>query len=330
MLTVLTEPPYQVRETGYAGFDIPIEVHFKNKDKPNSLKLVHDLVLLTDKPNQTSRIEKVTFINPSKDFEKCLVKSGAQLLPNLKKKERSGSPPAKKQKSSSLIPSKDMSKQFQTTPISGTAITTITPTPISSSVNNTTASGSQGAPAKASKNSKEFIDMFGAPLVFGGQSTQSSQPTVSQTSSTTTAQPRVESSTSTQNKQSQHHHHHHNHNSNHNHNHSHQTTSKEEPQTTKNHHHNNHSSSSSNHHQQHNNHLNHQTTKQERSEDQPVDELQLIQTKISSLTDSNRLQKIVDIIEEAGEWFNLTSKKFEFDLKRLDKKTLSRIERCLH
>lgn len=61
-----------------------------------------------------------------------------------------------------------------------------------------------------------------------------------------------------------------------------------------------------------------------------VDELQLIQAKISCLSDSDRLQKIVDIIEEAGEWYNVTSKKFEFDLKRLDKKTLSRIERCLH
>lgn len=59
-------------------------------------------------------------------------------------------------------------------------------------------------------------------------------------------------------------------------------------------------------------------------------DLRGIQTKISSLTDRDRLQKIVDIVEGAGEWFNLTPKKFEFDLKRLDKKTLHRIEKCLN
>lgn len=62
---------------------------------------------------------------------------------------------------------------------------------------------------------------------------------------------------------------------------------------------------------------------------QSTSDLQMIQTKISCLSDCDRLQKIVDIVEEAGEWFNLTPKKFEFDLKRLDKKTLIRIERCL-
>lgn len=214
------EPPFQIKETGYAGFEIPIEIYFKNRDKPNHLVFVHDLCLLTKRPNDKFITEKIKFINPNKEFEKYLYKSGAHLLTNSVKKETniksptppppSALPPVKKEKrdsptinvkkerhdspppvkkyktSSALIPSKDMSKQ-----------------------------------------SKEFMDVFGPPLVY-----------------------------------------------------------------------------------------------------QKASSLDLIKKKISTL-DCAILQKIVDIIEEAGENYRITSKKFEFDLKSLNPKTLNKIEKCL-
>lgn len=56
---------------------------------------------------------------------------------------------------------------------------------------------------------------------------------------------------------------------------------------------------------------------------------QILQNRIACLSDYDRLQKIVDIVEESGE-FNMTSTKFEFDLKRLDKRTLSTIESLIN
>lgn len=53
-----------------------------------------------------------------------------------------------------------------------------------------------------------------------------------------------------------------------------------------------------------------------------------IAAKISSLQ-GDRLQKLVDIIEEEKEWFNITKEKFEFDLQRLSENTLIKIKRCL-
>ena len=246
---------------------------------------VHDLCLLTNKPNDSLTTEKIKFINPNKEFEKCLIKSGAQMLSSTVKKERSDSPPAKKQKSSSLIPSKDMSKQPPTpqSQLSQSQSQSQSshqlqqqPQPHQhhhhhhhhhhnhhhsssqkSSQHNQSYHVNRDQPATKPiqtpqpaatkpKPSRDFIDMFGAPLVFNSQTKQNA---------------------------------------------------KEEPI----------------------------------KEDSLVsgNDLQQIQIRISSLSDSERLQKIVDIVEEAGEWYNLTSKKFEFDLKRLDKKTLSKIERCL-
>lgn len=213
----VSEPPFQIKETGYAGFEIPIEIYFKNREKPNRLVFVHDLCLLSNKPNDASTVEKIKFINPTREFEKCLIKSGAQLLTAPVKKERSNSPPTKKQKSSSLIPSKDMSKQ---------------PTP-------------QPQPQKSS--SKEFIDFFGAPLVFGATNNLPSNTPVNLPISKPT--------------------------------------------------------------------------------NAPTCQFTNLQMKISDLSDPDRLQQIVDIVVEAKEWFNLTSNKFEFDLKRLSRKTLSKIER---
>ena len=312
----ITEPPFQIKETGYAGFEIPIEIYFKNKEKPNHVVFVYDLCLLTDRPHENFISHKLKFRCPGKEFEKCLVRSGAHLLSTTKeKKERSHSPPTKKQKSSSsLIPSKDMSKQ----PPSSNQTQPQQPQQQQSQ---------QPQQSQRKTTSKEFIDVFGAPLVYN--SSHNNNNTSQKHNSRETEQARDLSSFVKEEPHQQ----------------QHQTPRLTHAQTNS---HSQHQQQS--HHQtstqvklekleqqsqsqlqthSHVQTLSHSQNSQTHPNSSQTDSLQILQTKISSLTDVDRLQKIVDIIEESGEWFNVTSKKFEFDLKRLDKKTLSKIEKCL-
>uniref|UniRef100_A0A8C6V142 MLLT1 super elongation complex subunit a n=1 Tax=Neogobius melanostomus TaxID=47308 RepID=A0A8C6V142_9GOBI len=64
---VCKEPPYKVEESGYAGFLMPIEVYFKNKEEPK--KVLNHL-----------RCEKLTFNNPTKEFRRKLIKAGGVLV----------------------------------------------------------------------------------------------------------------------------------------------------------------------------------------------------------------------------------------------------------
>ena len=330
--TVITEPPFLTKETGYAGFEIPIEIYFKNREAPNHVVFVHDLCLLQNRPNTKTTSERLKFINPNKEFEKCLLSAGAKIVSSSKdKKERSDSPPAKKQKSSSLIPSKDMSN----------------------------------------KPSKDFIDVFGAPLVFNSQKSSAKeinqQKAVSPTINDNSHHNHHHNQHHTNHHQNSHNHSHHNHhnNNNHHHHHHHHHHNNNNSNNSGSHHSHHHQSTPSLQSHQSQSAQNptpsqqqsqptiksrklalpasqvkqehHQQSQQPQSQTQPhssanqqqQDIYQAIQTKISCLTDCDRLQKIVDIVEESGEWFNLTSKKFEFDLKRLDKRTLTKIERCL-
>lgn len=73
---VFKEPPYEVSESGYAGFEMPIEVYFKNKDDPKKISFEYDLFLRTDGAVSNLRREKLTFKNPSAEFKKKLLKAG--------------------------------------------------------------------------------------------------------------------------------------------------------------------------------------------------------------------------------------------------------------
>lgn len=74
---VVKEPPYQVSESGYAGFIMPIEVYFKNKEEPKKVKFEYDLYLrLEGPPVNHVRYEKLTFQNPVDDFRRKLLKAG--------------------------------------------------------------------------------------------------------------------------------------------------------------------------------------------------------------------------------------------------------------
>ncbi|KAM5238759.1 protein ENL isoform 2-T2 [Ctenodactylus gundi] len=75
---VCKEPPYKVEESGYAGFIMPIEVHFKNKEEPRKVCFTYDLFLNLEgnPPVNHLRCEKLTFNNPTNEFRYKLLMAG--------------------------------------------------------------------------------------------------------------------------------------------------------------------------------------------------------------------------------------------------------------
>lgn len=81
---VCKEPPYKVEESGYAGFLMPIEVHFRNKEEPRKVCFSYDLFLNLEgnPPVNHLRCEKLTFNNPTIDFRyKLLMAGGVMVVP---------------------------------------------------------------------------------------------------------------------------------------------------------------------------------------------------------------------------------------------------------
>ncbi|GFO44726.1 protein af-9 [Plakobranchus ocellatus] len=72
------KPPYKVSEAGYAGFLLPIEIHFKNKQSPRKICFSYDLFLNVkdNPPINNSRFEKLKFSNPTPEFKAKLIKAG--------------------------------------------------------------------------------------------------------------------------------------------------------------------------------------------------------------------------------------------------------------
>lgn len=79
---VCKEPPYKVEESGNAGFLMPIEVYFKNKEEPKKMCFNYDLFLNLEgnPPVNHLRCEKLTFNNPTKEFRRKLIKAGGVRL----------------------------------------------------------------------------------------------------------------------------------------------------------------------------------------------------------------------------------------------------------
>lgn len=81
---VCKEPPYKVEESGYAGFIMPIEVYFKNKEEPRKVCFTYDLFLNLEgnPPVNHLRCEKLTFNNPTVEFRyKLLMAGGVMVMP---------------------------------------------------------------------------------------------------------------------------------------------------------------------------------------------------------------------------------------------------------
>nr|XP_033775423.1 protein AF-9 isoform X2 [Geotrypetes seraphini] len=79
---VCKDPPYKVEESGYAGFILPIEVYFKNKEEPKKVRFDYDLFLHLEghPPVNHLRCEKLTFNNPTEEFRRKLVKAGGIMV----------------------------------------------------------------------------------------------------------------------------------------------------------------------------------------------------------------------------------------------------------
>ncbi|ELV10009.1 Protein ENL, partial [Tupaia chinensis] len=79
---VCKEPPYKVEESGYAGFIMPIEVHFKNKEEPRKVCFSYDLFLNLEgnPPVNHLRCEKLTFNNPTSEFRFKLLRAGGVMV----------------------------------------------------------------------------------------------------------------------------------------------------------------------------------------------------------------------------------------------------------
>ncbi|BFY97491.1 hypothetical protein BsWGS_00531 [Bradybaena similaris] len=77
-IRVITEPPFRVSESGYAGFILPIEIHFKNKQTPRKIIFLYDLFLNAkdSPPINNVRYEKLKFQNPTPEFKAKLIKAG--------------------------------------------------------------------------------------------------------------------------------------------------------------------------------------------------------------------------------------------------------------
>ncbi|XP_013191936.2 protein AF-9 isoform X2 [Amyelois transitella] len=75
---VVKEPPFSLKESGYAGFVIPIEIHLKNKDEPKKIPFMYDLTL----HNSGLLKDRYVFQNPNDEFKKKLLKGGGMIVPN--------------------------------------------------------------------------------------------------------------------------------------------------------------------------------------------------------------------------------------------------------
>lgn len=69
--------PYVVKESGYAGFPLKIDVYLRNKEEPRSIRFQYYLSLQeTGPPVSKVQKEKYVFTNPSEDFRRKLIKGG--------------------------------------------------------------------------------------------------------------------------------------------------------------------------------------------------------------------------------------------------------------
>uniref|UniRef100_A0A1Y1M2X0 YEATS domain-containing protein n=1 Tax=Photinus pyralis TaxID=7054 RepID=A0A1Y1M2X0_PHOPY len=78
---VIKEPPYMVKESGYAGFTLPIEIYLRNKDEPKKITLTHDLHLQSDgAPISDVQTKKYVFNTPGEDFKFKLLQGGGMIV----------------------------------------------------------------------------------------------------------------------------------------------------------------------------------------------------------------------------------------------------------
>lgn len=67
-----------IKESGYAGFEIPIHIYLKNKDEGSKkIEIVYDLILQSSGPAITNVMRHTEIINnPSEEFKRKLLRGG--------------------------------------------------------------------------------------------------------------------------------------------------------------------------------------------------------------------------------------------------------------
>ncbi|XP_013111405.1 protein AF-9 [Stomoxys calcitrans] len=74
---VCKDPPYQIQESGYAGFTVLVEIFFRNRDEPKRVLYQYDLFLQqTGPPTHSFEVKKHIFENPSEEFRQKLLRGG--------------------------------------------------------------------------------------------------------------------------------------------------------------------------------------------------------------------------------------------------------------
>ncbi|KAL7296015.1 hypothetical protein TKK_0010570 [Trichogramma kaykai] len=76
------KPPYVIRESGYAGFEIPIDVYLRNNSEPRKFHFKYDLSLAKFTSSSHSITHTEIINNPSEEFAKKLRKGGALPISN--------------------------------------------------------------------------------------------------------------------------------------------------------------------------------------------------------------------------------------------------------
>jgi len=66
-----------VKESGYAGFPLPIDIYVKNKDEPRKIRFNYELILQERGSPPMSKVIRETYVfSPSEDFRRKLIKGG--------------------------------------------------------------------------------------------------------------------------------------------------------------------------------------------------------------------------------------------------------------
>lgn len=72
-----------MKESGYAGFNLPIEIYLKNRDEPKKIRFNYDLHLQQSGPAIIKvQKEKFVFQSPSEEFRRKLLKGGGMVVTN--------------------------------------------------------------------------------------------------------------------------------------------------------------------------------------------------------------------------------------------------------
>ncbi|XP_074668215.1 protein AF-9 [Strix aluco] len=162
---VCKDPPYKVEESGYAGFILPIEVYFKNKEEPKKVRFDYDLFLHLEghPPVNHLRCEKLTFNNPTEEFRRKLLKAGGIMVMSDGTSFSSGQSLYLPNLSSNSLSFSEVKKKSSHAPKDPTRILNTNSSSSSSNSFSKTQKLTKEHKEKTSKNSKEHKSAFKEP-----------------------------------------------------------------------------------------------------------------------------------------------------------------------